>query len=328
MKQILILLSTFLVSVLFIIPAFRALAIRLNIVDRPDGHLKKHAVSTPYLGGVAIFITLWLALFVKASFSQMQVGLFWGTLTILLVGLMDDLIALSPLVKLLGQSLSAVILIYYGFSLKFFWPAFGGQILAFFWLISLMNAFNLVDVMDGLATTIGICATLFLAGYVAYLDQMDLLFILLSFLVAHLAFFYYNKPRATIYLGDAGSMLLGTVIGAVTLKINWLAIGNNAYFNFLIAPIIIGIPAIEVISLIIIRKRKNIPFYRGSRDHYIHFLKAKNWSEWKILMFTAICMGLLGLLSSLIAFSEYSGLLIFIVNICFLPIWYFAIFNK
>jgi len=326
-KQVYILfLISFVTAALITIPAFRALALRFNIVDAPDGNLKKHHRATPYLGGIGVFTALWIVLLASVGFSGILPGLFFGTLFILIVGLIDDVFLLSPLEKLVGQLCSALIFVGNGFSITLGLPFYGDQILSVFWLVSLMNAFNLIDVMDGLATTVSMSATCGLIGYVAYLKQFDLLVLLVVFLGTQLAFFYYNRPCATIYLGDAGSMFLGAMIGALTLKANWMNLGNCATINYLISPLIIGIPIVEVCSLIIIRRFKNIPFYAGSRDHYIHYLKRKNWSEYDILVFTLFFSILLCIISIMIVSIGSSFISFVLFGLIALALWLNVVF--
>lgn len=328
LKQIFILAISFIISILFTIPAFRALAVRLNIVDVPDGNLKKHCRATPYLGGLAIFVSLWLVLvFLKHNYLLLQ-GLFFGTFLVLITGLVDDIFLLSPFKKLIGQLLSASVLIYYGFYLDLAWPLYLDKFLSLIWLIGIINAFNLVDVMDGLCVTIGTGATIGLMGYAWYFHQIDLVIILSTLLGALLAFFCYNCPRATIYLGDAGSMLLGAILAAIALKINWYSHENCSFLNYLVAPVILGIPIIEVLSLILIRKFKKIPFYNGSTDHYMHYLKRKKWQEWLILLFTFLYQLLLFMLSLIIFTKKFTIFTNFVAGLLLLGLWIYVVFLK
>lgn len=327
----LIFLFAFIASFLFAVPGFRALAIRFEVVDKPDGVLKKHQKATPYLGGAALFCSLWLLLFLVNN-CFLNNGLLWGLFTgltiIFTAGLVDDLILLSPLQKFSCQVLSALVLVLQGFNLGLDWPFYLDQILALIWIVGLMNAFNLVDVMDGLATTLGFCVSFGLASYAFYLGQQDLLIILLTFMGALAAFFCYNAPRATIYLGDAGSMLIGTVIAVISLKINWHQVGEGSWLNYLIPSILAGIPIIEVGSLILIRKLKQIPFYNGSPDHFMHYLKNKKWSDGLILIFVALYSILLCAFSGLVAFLNLPIYLILVIGSLMLILWVTVVFCR
>lgn len=330
MKHFLILfLSSFLITILITVPFARHLALYLNIVDVPDFFLKRHSKVTPYLGGAAIFVSFWVILSLFLGIYHCNLfGLLIGSSLICIAGLIDDILVLSPFQKLKFQLLAATILVIFGFSLDFHSPFYLNKALSLFWIVALMNAFNLVDVMDGLATIIGIGIGCGLLGYAFYLKQDLLASMLLILLGAQLGFFYHNRPRATIYLGDAGSMLIGTILAVISLKINWICLGEKNFLNYLIAPIIFGIPLIEVISLILIRKFKKIPFYNGSPDHYIHYLKNKGWCEWSILRYTLAYCGLLSLFSLCVAFSKNQLALLLCFGILLQGLWIYVVFAK
>jgi UDP-GlcNAc:undecaprenyl-phosphate GlcNAc-1-phosphate transferase len=330
LKQILILfLSSFLITILITVPVAKKLALYFNIVDVPDSYLKKHQKITPYLGGAAIFISFWVILGLFSNLIKHDFyGLLIGTTLIFAAGLMDDIFLLSPFQKFNCQLVAGAVLVGFGFSLDACWPLYLDKILSLFWIIALMNAFNLVDVMDGLATTIGLCICGSLFVYAFYLNQETVCYVLLVLLGGQLAFFYYNRPRAVIYLGDAGSMLIGTILAAVSLKIKWINLGNDGFLSYLIAPIVFGIPLMETLSLILIRKLKKIPFYNGSPDHYIHYLKHKGWREWSILGYTAMYSLLLCLFSMFVAFLNPPIFLLLSVGMLLLVAWIDVVFSK
>ena len=146
---------------LYFTPVARQAALRFGIVDRPDGNLKNQREPVPYLGGVAVFIAYLLALGVVVPFDTVLLGLLLaGTLT-LLVGLIDDFGVLTPLAKLTGQGVAVFVLLRSGAVIELVdvplalrWP------LAALWMLAVCNAFNLLDIMDGLASGVGALAAL------------------------------------------------------------------------------------------------------------------------------------------------------------------------
>lgn len=310
-------------------PFAKKMALYFNIVDIPDSCLKRHHKTTPYLGGAAIFISFWtVACCFLDLHSYVFFGLLIGTSLIFLAGLVDDIFLLSPLQKFGCQLAAATVLVKFGFYLDLGWILYLDKMLSLLWMVTLMNAFNLVDVMDGLSATIGFWIGCFLFAYAFYLGQDALCNILLILLGSKLAFFYYNRPRATIYLGDAGSMLIGAMLAAISLKIKWADLGGGVFLDYLIVPIIFGIPIIETISLILIRRFKKIPFYNGSPDHYIHYLKHQGWQEWRILQYTSVYSLLLGLFSMLVAFSGVNFFLLLSTGVLLLIVWIHVVFSK
>ena len=136
--------------------------------------------------------------------------------------------------------------------------------------------------MDGLATTVALCvaSSLCVMAYVVEAPASSQLFLALC--GALIAFLHWNKPQAQIYLGDAGSLFIGGILAIAPFTIPW-----SHYYNlgFLTPIIIFFIPLVEVISLIIIRSLRGIPWYQGSPDHFCIYLKKKGWSNFKILRF-------------------------------------------
>jgi UDP-GlcNAc:undecaprenyl-phosphate GlcNAc-1-phosphate transferase len=297
-----LILISFLISFLITVPLFRALALKFKIVDKPDGVLKKHHQVTPYLGGLAVFFALWLVFFfTQDNFPIKWQGLFWGSVVIVTVGLIDDILVIRPLTKLLGQTIAAALLVYFGFWIKLNSLIYLDLLFSVFWLVSLMNAFNLIDVMDGLSTTAGLVASTGLLYFSIFFGQQDVFIFLSTFLGAQLGFLAHNYPPAKIYLGDTGSMLLGGLLGAISLILNWSSLQISLLSKYFFLPTLFALPLLEVTSLIAIRRYKKIPFYNGSRDHYAHYLKRKSWSEKQILSLTVFYYGLLIIITVLMA---------------------------
>ena len=153
------------VVALYTTPLMRQAAIQFGIVDRPDGRLKTHAEPVPYLGGLAVFLAFLIALAVVFEFSHAVLGILLSGTLMLLVGLIDDLGVLSPLEKLGGQCVAVAVLIKAGLFIKLvFIPPLAAFVLSALWLLTVTNAFNIMDIMDGLASGVALIASLFLAG--------------------------------------------------------------------------------------------------------------------------------------------------------------------
>ena len=297
---------SFLISIITT-PFFCKLALRLRVVDAPDGKIKVHEKTTPYLGGIVVFLSMIVfAIFTDISLDKRFLGIILGSIVLVCVGLIDDIYTIKPIEKIFGQNISAIIFIFFGNHLIY--PpiyAFVGYGITFLWFITIMNAINLVDIMDGLAGVLSLVAFISF-GIIAYSSNNTLLLFLCSSMVGGLiGFLYYNKPRAKIYLGDAGSLFLGGILGSLPFVVysDTLLLHSNIH-EFLTGTIILGVSLMETILLIIIRTYKKIPFYRGSPDHFACYLKKKNWSEYKILLFVFVIGALLGLVAHLFFFRN------------------------
>lgn len=286
----------------YLVPHVIAIAQRYNIVDNPDGKLKNHARPTAYLGGVALYVGFLCSLALFFPFEGSFALFFIGITLLFFVGLLDDLRPLSPLQKFGGQMLAAFCFLKAGFYLKehfFTWVL--GIPLSFLWILTVINAFNLVDIMDGLATTISFGAALSCMVMAFYFDQPQVALLFAALIGTLVAFFWYNKPSAQIYLGDAGSLFLGGVFAASPFLLPW---GTNTLYGFLAPIVILGIPLLELLFLIIVRTKKGIPFYLGSPDHFAIILQRRGWSKYHIL---GGCL-FLSVVFALIAFLFLAGI--------------------
>ncbi|MFT6765541.1 MAG: UDP-GlcNAc:undecaprenyl-phosphate GlcNAc-1-phosphate transferase [Alteromonas naphthalenivorans] len=275
-----------LVSVVYITPLLRVIAFRNKIVDSPDGKIKRQKEPVPYLGGVAIFLGFLVSFFLFLPIQNYLLFFILGLAILLTLGLIDDLWVTTPFQKLLGQMIAAASFLIAGFSLKEnFLSSSGNAFLSFFWILSIVNAFNLVDVMDGLATLLALCAT---ATFLIFglLFNLPVVTILLSAFLGSLGgFFYYNKPPAKIYLGDAGALFVGGFLAVIPFFFNW---GFHSFTGFLVPCIVLAIPLLEGVALIAIRTYKRKPFYYGSPDHYCLYLIAKGWTKKEVLLFSGL----------------------------------------
>ncbi|MFH1832325.1 MAG: MraY family glycosyltransferase [bacterium] len=321
-------LFSFIFSFLFafyLVPLLAKSAEQLGFLDKPDGKIKVHKTPVPYLGGLAIYCCFIATLGLAYPFANNALWLLLGTTLLLLVGLIDDLKALRPGQKFFGQILAVLCFFKGGYSLKteFFSSGFN-LFISGFWMLSVINAFNLVDVMDGLASTIALVASISLFVIALIFGQYDASLLLAPFIGALLAFFLYNKPPASIYLGDSGSMFIGGFLSAMPFFLNWSSKSFDAYY----APaIILGIPLLEVFFLVIIRTSLGLRFYNGSPHHYCIYLQKKNWSKNKILLFTAAMGILLSNLAFLFLFQIISFWFLIALGAIFFALWCFAIFS-
>jgi UDP-GlcNAc:undecaprenyl-phosphate/decaprenyl-phosphate GlcNAc-1-phosphate transferase len=257
----------------YLTPVLRQAAIRFGIVDRPDGRLKNHRAPVPYLGGIAIYLSFLLSLALTAEFERDVLGILLAGAIVVILGLIDDLGALSPSVKLAGQIVAVLALMKASVIIKLtFLPAALALPLSFLWLLAVTNAFNLIDIMDGLAAGVGLIAALVLTC-VAAGSGRQVTALLLAALSGSLAgFLRYNFEPARIYMGDAGSLFLGLMLGA-------LAMNNSYTTKNLVASlspvVILGVPIFDMLFVMFIRWRRGIPVMRGSPDHFA--LRLRKW---------------------------------------------------
>ena len=258
---------------LYLTPFVRAAALKYDIVDKPDGKLKFHKKPVAYLGGLSVYVAFLFTVALYFDFQKDVLGMLLAGTIIIMIGIIDDLKTIDPKLKLIGQAIAVFVLIRSGIYIQlFFLPYWACIILTFFWLIGTTNAFNIIDVMDGLSTGIGIicCLTLFV---ISLLNGRPMIAVLsISLAGALIGFLRFNFNPATIYLGDSGSMFLGLIIGSLAMT------GSYTENNLLacLAPVVIlGVPVFDTIFVMYIRRKNGIPVMYGSTDHYA--LRLRKW---------------------------------------------------
>jgi len=310
----------------YLIPIIRSIAIKLHILDIPDGGVKKHKKPIPYLGGIAVYIAFIVALALTLPFENKMFPFLTGSTLLLFVGLIDDLVPLRPYQKFAGQIIAALCFLRAGFYLKsHFFHNYWSMPLSFLWILSLINAFNLVDVMDGLATLLASCAVFSFLVMALYSQQPTVAILLCSLLGALLAFFWYNRPNATIYLGDAGSLFIGGLLATAPFMINW---GHYHWYGYITPIIILAIPLLEVTTLIVVRTYRGVPFYLPSPDHFSIYLQKNGWSKRAILMYT-LFLSVVLFIGSFLFFTNVIGPIVLAVGgFLFLALWIFVLHKK
>jgi len=258
---------------LYVTPLVKKAALQFGIIDKPDGKLKQHKTPVAYLGGLAIYIAFLISLALTFSFDQEVLGLLLAGTIIVVLGLIDDFGVLSPVVKLFGQSIAIFVLIRSGIYIKLeFMPWYVSFPLSFLWLIGITNAFNIIDVMDGLSTGVALICSLVLFVVGIWNDRITIAIMAISLGGSLLGFLRYNFEPAKIYLGDTGSMFIGMMMGALAM------IGDYTSKNVLacLTPVIIlGVPIFDTLFVMYIRWRRGLHVIAGSPDHFA--LRLRKW---------------------------------------------------
>ncbi len=285
-------------------PRMRDAALRFGIVDRPDGRLKTQREPVPYLGGLAIYLAFLLSLALTLRFDERVLGILLAGSIVLILGLIDDLGQLGPWTKLAGQLGAVSVLIKSGIYIQLtFLPPVLAIALSVLWLLAVTNAFNLIDVMDGLSAGNACVASIVLL-VVADLDGGVTAATLLAGLAgACLGFVRYNFAPARIYMGDAGSMFIGLLLGALAM--------DNAYtkhhrLGALAPALVLGLPFCDMLFGMYIRRLRGLPVMMGSPDHFA--LRLRNWRlstrQTVVLSYgVTLCLGGAGVAMTLLSWT-------------------------
>ncbi len=283
------------------VPLFRLFALRIGLVDNPDGRRKLHDGRVAVSGGVPVYLTAVLGIIIALivpnrwretllAHPDFLMGLLGGTAVIVLVGVIDDSRGMRGRQKLLGQIVAAGILVATGLkidSIALFGNTYHLGIMAapftMFWLLGAINAFNLIDGVDGLASSVGLIISLGLAGLVAIPGSENQAYAIIAIALAGslAGFLVYNFPPARIFLGDSGSMLIGLTLGAMAIRCSLKGPATAA----LVAPTVIWvIPIFDVAMAILRRKLTGKSLYETDRGHLHHRLIARGVKGPKLLL--------------------------------------------
>jgi UDP-GlcNAc:undecaprenyl-phosphate GlcNAc-1-phosphate transferase len=301
----------------------RRIAPRLYLVDTPDKRRKVHRRAIPLGGGVAVFVAsaavlaaFWYLPSPLQSLLQERpphLGfLLAGALVIVIVGTLDDLVELRGRQKLVGQILAAMIVTAGGLVIErivlFGWELELGPLavpLTLFWLLGAINAVNLLDGIDGLASVLGIILSGATAVLAALSGHPSVAIIAVVFAGSLLGFLRFNFPPASIFLGDAGSMLIGLMVGALAIHGSFKGPGTV----LLAAPLAVWtIPVFDSAAAILRRKLSGRSIYTTDRGHLHHRLLDHLGSSRKVLAFVAVCC-LATVLAALVAVFYQSDLI-------------------
>lgn len=289
----------------FIIPKIIWVVNSRDLIDKPD-HRSSHQNSTPTMAGVSFFLAIIMVVFFikKEDVDNIGVNLIAALTIIFIVGLKDDLVVSSPRAKIGGQLLAIGIMIISGvFNFTDFnnflglgvIPLFITVPLVVFSMLAIINSYNLIDGIDGLASIIGIVIFSGFATIFYFLDLNYYFLISLSFMGVLFAYLRYNFSKSKkIFMGDTGSLIIGFCIAFLTMKFLTIDynIASKAPFlienRIIVALSILFIPLFDTIRVIGVRLLDGkSPFY-PDRNHIHHILIDSGLKHYKASLFLAV----------------------------------------
>jgi UDP-GlcNAc:undecaprenyl-phosphate GlcNAc-1-phosphate transferase len=255
------------------VPIARRAALKYGIVDAPDGKLKHQREPVPYLGGLAIYLAFLISLALTFEFRHDVLGIVLAGTMIVMLGLIDDFGVLSPGTKLVGQFLAVFVLIKSGIRIEIAsLPDWLDIALTVVWMIGITNAFNLLDIMDGLAAGVGAISAAFLCAVAIMNGDQTIAFMVAALLGSLTGFLRYNWQPASIYMGDSGAMFVGLMLGALSM-IGRYTEGHTV--SLLTPVLILGMPIFDTLFVMYIRFLRGLPIFLGSPDHMA--IRLRNW---------------------------------------------------
>ena len=262
----------------------RRIALFANITDKPDGGRKSQKEPVPYLGGLAItlsvLVTIVLGSFFVSLTPEMRADLFYLLVpaTILsFVGLWDDMRELSPQFRLMIQvllGLAASLTITFGSTTG---SATGNQtldlLLTIFWIVGITNALNFFDNLDGGAAVASFMSAFGLFLYSTLTNQPYLASFGVILMGVMLGFFVWNRRPARIYMGDSGALFLGMLLATIAVRIDPQT--DSQWAAFSVPVFLLALPILDTSTVVISRVLKKRSPLQGGKDHLSHRLATK-----------------------------------------------------
>lgn len=282
---------------LVLTPLAKKLGAAAGLVDIPGGR-RSHAQPTPRSGGIAIFLAfnmgiylicrLWTCQTRVLEYHQWHTAVFLGSVIVFATGILDDRFELRPATKMLGQMLAGLWVWFLGVRLGSLvgvplpvWADLAGTLLLYF---AGMNAYNLIDGMDGVAAGLGAVTGLGICGLNLLMGNLEMAAASLALSGACLGFLRYNFHRASIFLGDSGSMLIGFFLISLTLG---SAARGTAAILVIVPMLALGVPLVDA-ALAVWRRsvRKAIgstaKISEGDKDHLHHRLARRGLTQRRV----------------------------------------------
>lgn len=256
-------------------PFVRRLALASNFVDQPAAR-KAHTVPVPYLGGIAIMAGALGALVVRGTLSP-ETGVAALSAALLgTIGLFDDHRTLSARARLSAQVLAAGTVLAVGVRAHITGNMALDVLLTVFWIVGITNAVNFLDNMDGLAGGISASAGAAVLVLAAANGEAELARMAAGLTGASLGFLAYNRPPASIFMGDAGSLFLGFMLSVAVLQVDPPLMPPT---SFLVPLLLLALPVLDTTVVVVARLRHGRPVGQAGKDHLSHRLAARGLSR-------------------------------------------------
>ena len=285
-------------SVTALVPWVIRLAPHIGAVDVPRDGRRMHTRPTPRTGGLAMFVGLLFGMSVSGMETPRLFALVCGATLLVLLGVFDDVFRLPPTLKLAVQIIAAATALGNGGTWESL-PLLGGVtlsrpfslVLGVVWTVTLINAHNMVDGMDGLAASIGAVESLTLAALLALQGSTHALSLALTLGAVCVAFYRYNRHPAQLFMGDTGSQLIGLTLGVLTLGLDLSAMGS---LGPLVPFLTVALPLSDLGFAVVRRLARGHSPFAADRGHWHHRLYDAGYGQRGVCHWLSLFSLLLG----------------------------------
>lgn len=322
----------------FATPLVIVFAKRIGAIDIPKDNRRMHSRPIPRLGGLAIFFGFMVAvlLLTPVRGSEM-IGILLGAVCIVGLGVVDDMVALSPKTKLLGQLLAAGIAVAGGLRIQYianFLPFLYEDYISFgvfaipitvLWIVGITNAVNLIDGLDGLAVGVSSIASICMVVIALIASDANLAMVMLALTGACLGFLPYNFNPAKIFMGDTGAMFLGYLLA--TMSVHGL-FKFYALLSFFIPFVLLALPIFDTAYAIIRRLAQGRSPFSPDRGHLHHKLIDMGFSQKQSVAILYTLSAVLGVCAVLISTTNVHKVLFLVLGLAVVSVLSYRVFQK
>lgn len=315
-------------------PYAEKIAYRTGAIDVPEDNRRVHEKPIPRLGGLAIYASFVIATFIMAivsrgflNINKGHLGIFAGATVIVLVGMVDDSKQISAKVKLLGQIIAALIVVYSGVRIEFVTNILNratgmSQLkglsipVTIFWIVGITNTVNLIDGLDGLAAGVSSIAALSLAcvAYLNYEASAGIVVLLVVLAGSLIGFLPYNFNPAQIFMGDTGSLLVGFILATVSVE----GVIKSATTIAVAIPVLaLGVPIFDTTFAIIRRVVNGRPIMEADKGHLHHRLLDQGLSQKQTVLILYFISMLFGASAIVISDTNKLGAYLILIAVSF-----------
>lgn len=301
-------------------PLVRVLAFKIGAVDIPKDDRRMHRVPIPRIGGLSIFIAFALTILAFCKMNDFLTVALFGSLIIVVMGVLDDVFSLPAWVKLLVQILVALFAVYEGVSIEFI--TLGSDIIqlgnwavpiTIIWIVGLTNSINLIDGLDGLSCGVSAICSMSLFVVMVVLGDMNAALTTAILIGACLGFMPFNAHPAKIFMGDTGAQTLGYLLSLISVQ---GVFKMHTVLSFLIPLSIFGLPIFDTLFAIIRRLIHGKNPFSADRGHIHHRLIDMGFGQRKSVRILYSICGLLGIAAVLLTLNYYfPAALIFVAGV-------------
>ena len=312
-------------------PFVKKLAFKIGAVDVPKDNRRMHKKPIPRLGGLAIVISFLLCTFLFVELDKEVQGILLGAIIILVVGVLDDCLALPALPKFFAQIAAGTIVVLHGCSVRYVTTPFSAVPIdlgwlagpvTVFWIVLMTNAVNFIDGLDGLAVGVSGISTATMLVIALLLGEESVAVILAALLGACLGFIPYNFNPAQIFMGDTGSTFLGFVLASLSVQ---GLFKMYAVISFMVPFLILGVPFFDITFAVIRRLAKGQNPMQADRGHIHHRLINMGLSQKQSVAIVYMLTGVLGLAAVLLANTTETKAFILFAAVLVVAILGFAV---